>query len=201
MPHEWKERPGFVQEKLSTGHSCNPRAKPLLSWFRFRVDGYAVACTENDFSKLVDRLMLQKVLGPPVTANRDVFSWKLEKRRARETCEERSEPALNIERGLNSKISLRAVHWARSLQAPAFERERWVLRDQNIYLRTCGKRERENVSGKERESDGKNEEERRWKKAKESGGEKPFLLDPEIHRENNVSGLTRRPWPLTCSFR
>lgn len=34
------------------------------------------------------------------------------------------------------------------------------------------------------------------KKAKESGGEGeklPFLHDPEIHRENNVSGLTRGP--------
>lgn len=35
-----KERPGFVQEKSSTGHSCNPWTKPLLSSFRFRVDGW-----------------------------------------------------------------------------------------------------------------------------------------------------------------
>jgi len=45
------------------------------------------------------------------------------------------------------------VHRARSLQAPAFERERWVLRDRNIYLQTCErKRERKNVSGKEKET-------------------------------------------------
>lgn len=216
---EWKERPGFAQEKSSTGHSCNPWTKPLLSSFRFRVDGWRwmvipVACTAgNGFSKLVNRLMLRKMLGPPVTANRDVFSWKLEKRRpgmGNVRRENEREPVLNIERGLNSKISLRTVHWARSLQAPAFERERWVLRDRNIYLRTCEwKRERGNVSGKERDREKAKRErrrksERRWKKAKESGGkgEKlPFLLDPEIHGENNVSGLTRRPWPLTCSFR
>lgn len=86
------------------------------------------------------------------------------------------------------------------MQAPAFERERWVLRDRNIYLRTCeGKRERENVGGKDR--DGKKA---KWKQEREtieegkreSGGKSeklPFLLDPEIHRENNVSGLTRGP--------
>lgn len=119
--------------------------------------------------------------------------------------ENEREPALNIERGLNSKISLRAAHWARSLQAPAFERERWVLRDRNIYLRTCeGKRERQNFSEKERDREKAMQECEREMKAKESRGkgEKlPFPLDPEIHTENNVSGLTRGPWPLTCSFR
>ena len=56
------------------------------------------------------------------------------------------------------------------------------------------------VRKKEREGGGEAKQERRrkkrWKKTKESGGKDeklPFLLDPEIHRENNVSGLTRGP--------
>ncbi|KYM88827.1 hypothetical protein ALC53_02592 [Atta colombica] len=58
---------------------------------------------------LVDRLM-QKMLRPLVTANRDVLE-------IRETApgmgnvrrENERKPALNIERGLNSKISLSAL--------------------------------------------------------------------------------------------
>lgn len=121
--------------------------------------------------------------------------------------ENERELALNIERGLNSKISLRAVHWARSLQAPAFERERWVLRDRNIYLRTCeGKKEWENVSGKKRDKEeAKKEQERETieegKRERKKGRETTVPARPWIHRENNVSGLTRGPWPLTCSFR
>lgn len=97
---------------------------------------------------------------------------------------------LNIERGLNSKISLRAVHRTRSVQAPAFERERWVLRDRNIYLRACeGKREREGVRerGRKREEE-KAKQKRRREMVKENervekGRETAFLFDPEKYIE------------------
>lgn len=57
---EWEERPGLVQEKSPTGHSCNPRTEPSLPLFEFRAglkveDGYAVG--KRGFPRLPHCLM------------------------------------------------------------------------------------------------------------------------------------------------
>lgn len=79
------------------------------------------------------------------------------------------------------------------MQAPAFERERWVLRDRNIYFRTSEekKRVRRGKGEKEREKKKKKEGRERTKESEERA--RNYLLDPEIYRENNVPGLTRGP--------
>lgn len=193
--HEWKERPGFAQEKSSTGHSCNPREPshyyprldlewmvegrwlcplPALSGMAFR--SWWIAWCSRRCARATDdgeprRLPLKIRETTPGTGN--VLR------------ENEREFALNIERGLNSKISLRALHWARSLQAPAFERERWVLRDRNIYLRTCeGKSEWENVSRKERNRE----------KAKKERERKTIEEGKREWRKGWETNVPARPW-------
>lgn len=178
----------------------------------WKVDGYAAVCTVgNGFPKLGGSLDAAK--DTRITDDGEPGRLPLKIREAAPGMgnvrgENERELALNIERGLNSKISLRAAHWARSLQAPAFERERWVLRDRNIYLRTReGKKrvrecqwEGERQGGSEvgtRKREKIVEGKREWRKGRET----TVPARPWIHRENNVSGLTRGPWPLTCSFR
>lgn len=113
MCYEWKVRLELAQEESPTGQSCNLWTKPFGFRVGLKVDGYAVA-VGNGFPKPSKSLDIAKDAGAADDdANRDVFPWKI-----RETApgtenvlrEDERKPVLNIERGLNSKISLRAVH-------------------------------------------------------------------------------------------
>lgn len=113
MCYGWKVRLELAQEESPTGQSCNPWIEPFGFRVGLKVDGYAVARTVgNGFPKPSKSLDIAKDAGAADDgANRDVFPWKI-----RETAPDtgnvlrEDEPVLNIERGLNSKISLRAVH-------------------------------------------------------------------------------------------
>lgn len=112
MWYEWKVRLELAQEESPTGQSCNPWTEPFGFRVGLKVDGYAVG---NGFPKPSKSFDIAKDAGAADDgANRDVFPWKIRETapgggkrakggRARARAEHR-------ERGLNSKISLRAVH-------------------------------------------------------------------------------------------